>query len=88
MPGKFKNPEAYILQLPAERQVVIKKLRTIISKNLPKGFEEGILYNTEYEFNIVQFQDISLNFFHSVTALTILKYKIVLNYFILRIGII
>ena len=45
MPSKFKNPEAYILQLPAERQVVIKKLRTIISKNLPKGFEEGILYN-------------------------------------------
>ena len=75
MPTKLKNPEAYILQLPAKRQVVIKKLRTIIFKNLPKGFEEGILYNTEYEFNIVQFQDISLNFFHSVTALTILKYK-------------
>ena len=45
MPTNFKNTEAYILQLPTERQVVMNKLRTIISKNLPKGFEEGILYN-------------------------------------------
>ena len=37
--------EEYISQLPEERQEVIKKLQTIIRKNLPKGFEEGINYN-------------------------------------------
>ncbi len=35
----------YIDQLPEERQVVIKKLRAIIKKNLPKGFKEKIQYN-------------------------------------------
>ncbi len=54
MPSKFKNPEAYILQLPAKRQVVIKKLGTIISKNLPKGFEEDILYNIMWIERYVQ----------------------------------
>ena len=47
-----------------------------------------MLFYTEYEFNKVQFQAISSNYFHSVTALTILKHKIVLDYFILRIGFI
>ncbi len=36
--------EEYIDQLPEERQEVIKKLRAVINKNLPKGFEEGINY--------------------------------------------
>lgn len=35
----------YISQLPNERQEVVKKLQTVIRKNLPKGFEEGINYN-------------------------------------------
>lgn len=38
------TPEGYIAQLPEERQEVIQKLRTVIQKNLPKGFEEGINY--------------------------------------------
>ncbi len=39
------SPEAYIEQLPEERKIVIKKLRAIIQKNLPKGFQECINYN-------------------------------------------
>jgi hypothetical protein len=39
------TPEEYINQLPEERQEPIKKLRAIINKNLPKGFEECINYN-------------------------------------------
>ena len=35
----------YIDQLPDERKAVIKKLRAIINKNLPKGFKEKIQYN-------------------------------------------
>lgn len=41
---KANSPEAYIDQLPEERQPVISKLRTIISKNLPQGFEEQMSY--------------------------------------------
>ena len=35
----------YIDQLPEERKEPMKKLRAIIKKNLPKGFEECINYN-------------------------------------------
>jgi uncharacterized protein YdhG (YjbR/CyaY superfamily) len=34
----------YISQLTEERKVAIEKLRAIILKNIPKGFEEGIGY--------------------------------------------
>jgi hypothetical protein len=34
----------YVAALPAERQVVIKKLRLILKKNLPKGFSETMAY--------------------------------------------
>lgn len=34
----------YIAELPAERQVVIKKLRHVLKKNLPKGFAETMAY--------------------------------------------
>ncbi|MFT5168796.1 MAG: hypothetical protein ACI8P3_004041 [Saprospiraceae bacterium] len=34
----------YIDQLPEDRQPVIKKLRSIINKNLPKGFKEQLSY--------------------------------------------
>jgi len=40
-----KTPKEYIDQLPAERQKVIKKLRTVIRKNLPTGFKEEMNYN-------------------------------------------
>jgi uncharacterized protein YdhG (YjbR/CyaY superfamily) len=39
------SPDDYISQLPEERQESIKKLRSIINKNLSKGFEEGMNYN-------------------------------------------
>lgn len=38
------SPEEYINQLPVERQFAISKLRAIISKNLPQGFEEQMSY--------------------------------------------
>lgn len=41
---KANSPEEYIEQLPPERQPVISKLRAIISKNLPKGFQEQMSY--------------------------------------------
>ena len=34
----------YIDQLPEDRKPVIKKLRSIINKNLPKGFKEQLSY--------------------------------------------
>ncbi len=41
---KANTPEEYIAQLPEDRKEVIKKLRAVIQKNLPKGFEECINY--------------------------------------------
>ena len=39
------SPEDYISQVPKERQNALKRLRKVITDNLPNGFEEGILYN-------------------------------------------
>ncbi|HPF10461.1 MAG TPA: DUF1801 domain-containing protein [Flavobacteriaceae bacterium] len=44
MQYKANTPEEYIDQLPEERKAPIQKLRTVILKNLPKGFKEGIGY--------------------------------------------
>lgn len=44
MQYKANTPEEYISQLPEERQEAIKRIREVINKNLPKGFEEGIGY--------------------------------------------
>lgn len=38
------SPEDYISQVPEERQDTLKKLRKVINDNLPKGFEEGMIY--------------------------------------------
>ena len=38
------DPTDYISQIPEERQAAMKKLRTVIRKNLPKGFKEGVAY--------------------------------------------
>jgi uncharacterized protein YdhG (YjbR/CyaY superfamily) len=40
-----KTPEDYINQVPKERREALTKLRQVINKNLPEGFEEGIIYN-------------------------------------------
>ncbi|WP_299003180.1 DUF1801 domain-containing protein [uncultured Tenacibaculum sp.] len=45
MKYEVSTVEEYISQIPEERQEVLKKLRNIIKKNLPEGFEEGINYN-------------------------------------------
>lgn len=39
------TPKEYIDQLPDERKPIIKKLRAVIKKNLPKGFKEELNYN-------------------------------------------
>ncbi|TDS18986.1 uncharacterized protein DUF1801 [Maribacter caenipelagi] len=44
MKYESNSPDEYIAQLPPERKVVIEKLRGIISKNLPNGFEEQLSY--------------------------------------------
>lgn len=41
---KAESVDDYISKLPEERQVVLKKLRKIIKKNLPKGFKETLGY--------------------------------------------
>jgi uncharacterized protein YdhG (YjbR/CyaY superfamily) len=35
-----KTVDAYIAELPEERRAVVKKVREVIRKNLPKGYEE------------------------------------------------
>ena len=45
MKYEASTPEEYINQLPEDRKPVIEKIRTVIKKNLPEGFEEGINYN-------------------------------------------
>ena len=44
MQYEANSPEEYIIQIPEERQEVMRKLRTIINDNLPEGFEEGMNY--------------------------------------------
>ena len=44
MQFKANSPEDYINQVPEERKNILIKLREIVNKNLPKGFEEGIQY--------------------------------------------
>jgi hypothetical protein len=44
MQSKAKTPEEYINQLPEDRKAVIRKIRTTILKNLPKGFSEVMSY--------------------------------------------
>jgi len=38
------SPENYISQVPEDRQPALKRLRKTIKENLPKDFEEGIIY--------------------------------------------
>lgn len=41
---RANSPKEYIQQLPEERQPVVSKIRSIINKNIPKGFEEQMSY--------------------------------------------
>jgi uncharacterized protein YdhG (YjbR/CyaY superfamily) len=44
MQSKTTTPEAYIAEMPADKQAAFKKLRAVIKKNLPKGFKEEMSY--------------------------------------------
>jgi len=44
MQSKATTVETYLQELPAERQAAMKKLRTLVKKNLPKGFKEQMGY--------------------------------------------
>jgi len=44
MQSKASTPDAYVDELPEDRQEAINKLRKIIKKNLPKGFKEEMNY--------------------------------------------
>jgi hypothetical protein len=44
MTSDAKNPEDYINSLPEDRKIYMEKLRSVILKNLPKGFQEGMNY--------------------------------------------
>ncbi|MFC1649495.1 DUF1801 domain-containing protein [Patescibacteria group bacterium] len=44
-PVGARNVEEYINQLPDSRKKIIRKVRTVILENLPKGYEEGIQYD-------------------------------------------
>ncbi len=41
---KASTVKEYIDQIPEDRKPIIKKIRSIINKNLPKGFKEMICY--------------------------------------------
>ncbi|MBG7611948.1 DUF1801 domain-containing protein [Polaribacter sp. BAL334] len=44
MISKATTIPEYLAAIPEERAVIIEKLRNVITKNLPKGFEEGMQY--------------------------------------------
>lgn len=44
MQSKATNTEDYIKELPAGRQIAVKKLRDVFKENLPEGFEETMSY--------------------------------------------
>lgn len=44
MQSKATTPDQYIAELPKERKEAMMKLRNVILKNLPKGFEEMMGY--------------------------------------------
>jgi len=44
MQSKATTVDAYLTELPEDRQKAISKLRAVIKKNLPKGFKEGMGY--------------------------------------------
>lgn len=44
MQSKATTPAAYVASLPEEQKGTVQKLRQLINKNLPKGFEEMMSY--------------------------------------------
>ena len=44
MQSKAESPKQYIDELPEDRKPIVKKIRSILRKNLPKGFKEVMNY--------------------------------------------
>lgn len=44
MQSKAATVDAYLAEVPEDRQKAMAKLRSVIKKNLPKGFKEGMGY--------------------------------------------
>ena len=44
MQSKATTPDAYMAEIPEERQKAFTKLRSVIKKNIPKGFSESMGY--------------------------------------------
>jgi uncharacterized protein YdhG (YjbR/CyaY superfamily) len=44
MTSTAKTPEEYITSLPDDRKAAMEKLRSVVTKNLPKGFAESMQY--------------------------------------------
>lgn len=44
MQSKATSVESYLQQLPLERKPAVEKLREVVLKNLPEGFEESMGY--------------------------------------------
>ncbi len=44
MQYEAETPDEYMNMIPEERKAPMAKLRSVILKNLPKGFEEGMSY--------------------------------------------
>lgn len=44
MQSKATSVDAYLAELPEDRQKAINKLRSVIRKNIPKGFKESMGY--------------------------------------------
>ena len=44
MANEVNTIEDYLKDLPEERVEALQKIRSLAQKNLPKGFEEGIIY--------------------------------------------
>ena len=42
MQSKAKTVKQYLAELPADRREVMKAVRAVVLKNLPKGYEEGM----------------------------------------------
>jgi len=44
MQSKATNADQYIAELPEDRKEAMQKLREVVKKNIPKGFEETMQY--------------------------------------------
>ena len=53
-----KSVDAYLESLPAERRAVVKTLRELVLKNLPKGYEESFEWGyPTYEIPLSKYPD-------------------------------